>query len=127
MALGSLGSRLSRLHRRQAERWIRQSRPRGLGRGEHITRLAADDCRCELASNAVGHSASGERGTFTERVRNGPRWAHVEGGDADAALLPSAARNGWGLGIVAALTDRWGAIGGADGTRTRVRRGHLAA
>jgi hypothetical protein len=57
----------------------------------------------ELASNAIGHSASGEGGTFA---------------DGGPALLPLGPRNGWGLGIVEAVTDRSGATVHVDGART---------
>jgi hypothetical protein len=72
----------------------------------------------ELASNAVIHSASGQDGTFTLRVRTAPRWARVEITDQGPAASPSAARNGWGLTIVADVTDRTGATIPADGRRT---------
>lgn len=72
----------------------------------------------ELASNAIGHSASGEGGTFTVRVRIAPRWARVEVADGGPALLPLGPRNGWGLGIVEAVTDRSGATVHVDGART---------
>jgi hypothetical protein len=72
----------------------------------------------ELASNAVAHSASGEGGTFTIRVRTAPRWARVEVTDAGPARLPSRTRNGWGLRIVAEIADRSGAVIGPDRTRT---------
>jgi Histidine kinase-like ATPase domain len=71
----------------------------------------------ELASNAVGHSASGEGGSFMVAVRTAPRWARVEVSDSGPALLPSAARNGWGLQIVAAVADRSGAIIRPEGSR----------
>jgi anti-sigma regulatory factor (Ser/Thr protein kinase) len=72
----------------------------------------------ELASNAVCHSASGEGGRFTLRVRTVPRWARVEVTDAGPAVLPSAQRNGWGLRIVGEVTDRSGATIRSDGRRT---------
>jgi hypothetical protein len=72
----------------------------------------------ELASNAVAHSASGEGGTFTIRVRTAPRWARVEVADAGPALLPSGTLNGWGLRIVAEVADRSGAVVGPGCTRT---------
>jgi anti-sigma regulatory factor (Ser/Thr protein kinase) len=72
----------------------------------------------ELASNAIAHSASGEGGTFTVRVRTAPRWARVEVADAGPARLPSRTRNGWGLRIVADIADRSGAVTGPDSTRT---------
>ena len=72
----------------------------------------------ELAANAVAWSAAGEGGTFTVRVRTAPRWARIEVTDPGAALLPSAPGNGWGLSIVAAVTDRSGTITGPGLTRT---------
>jgi anti-sigma regulatory factor (Ser/Thr protein kinase) len=73
----------------------------------------------ELASNAVIHSASGQGGTFALRVRTAPRWARVEITDpGPAANRPPVARNGWGLAIVADVTDRIGATIQADGHRT---------
>lgn len=72
----------------------------------------------ELASNVVSHSASGEGGAFTLRVRIALRWARVEVSDSGPALLPVTASNGWGLAIVAAVTDRAGATIAADGRRT---------
>jgi signal transduction histidine kinase len=72
----------------------------------------------ELASNAVAHSASGQGGSYTVRIRTAPRWARAEVTDSGPALSPRRRRNGWGLGIVAAVADRSGAVIGADGTRT---------
>jgi serine/threonine-protein kinase RsbW len=71
----------------------------------------------ELASNAVLHSASGEGGTFVVRVRTAPRWARIEVADGGPALSAAEATNGWGLGIVAAVTDRSGALTAPDGAR----------
>ncbi|HUY45878.1 MAG TPA: ATP-binding protein [Streptosporangiaceae bacterium] len=62
----------------------------------------------ELASNAVNWSAAGEAGTFTVAVRTAPRWVRVEVTDPGPAAAPAARGNGWGLGIVAAVTDRHG-------------------
>jgi hypothetical protein len=62
----------------------------------------------ELAGNAVHWSAAGEAGTFTVTVRAAPRWARVEVTDPGPATAPTADSNGWGLGIVAAVTDRHG-------------------
>lgn len=72
----------------------------------------------ELAANAICHSASGEGGRFTVRVRTAPRWARVEVTDSGPALLPPAERNGWGLRIVGEVTDRSGATIRTDGPRT---------
>jgi serine/threonine-protein kinase RsbW len=72
----------------------------------------------ELASNAIAWSASGCGGTFTVRVRTAPRWARVEVTDAGPAPVPATTSNGWGLGIVAEVTDRAGDTIAADGQRT---------
>jgi len=73
----------------------------------------------ELASNAVTWSASGQEGAFTVRVRAAPGWARVEVTDAGpAAGEPPAGGNGWGLLIVAEVTDRCGTVTGPDGSRT---------
>jgi hypothetical protein len=72
----------------------------------------------ELASNAVTWSASGEDGTFTVAVRSAPRWARVEVTDPGPARQPTAHGNGWGLRIVAAITDRAGTTHGPGRTRT---------
>jgi anti-sigma regulatory factor (Ser/Thr protein kinase) len=71
----------------------------------------------ELASNAVIHSASGQGGTFALRVRTAPRWARVEITDLGPYASPAAARHGWGLAIVADITDRTGATITSDGSR----------
>jgi Histidine kinase-like ATPase domain len=71
----------------------------------------------ELATNAVIHSASGQGGKFTLRVRTAPRWARVEVTDLGPVENPFAARNGWGLAIVADVTDRTGATIQPDGSR----------
>jgi Histidine kinase-like ATPase domain len=76
----------------------------------------------ELAANAVAWSAAGEGGTFTVRLRTAPRWARIEVTDPGPALLPRApvpaAGNGWGLGIVTAVTDRSGSATGPGRSRT---------
>ena len=46
----------------------------------------------ELASNAVIHSASGQGGTFTIRLRTAPRWARVEITDGTCQLLVARGR-----------------------------------
>jgi len=71
----------------------------------------------ELASNAVIHSASGQGGTFTIRLRTAPGRVRVEISDDGPAARPSPARNGWGLAIVAEVTDRTGATIQPDGIR----------
>jgi hypothetical protein len=72
----------------------------------------------ELASNAVRWSAAGEDGTFTVTVRTAPRWARVEVTDPGPAARPAVAGNGWGLGIVAAVTDRHDTHHGPGPART---------
>lgn len=72
----------------------------------------------ELASNAVLWSAAGESGTFTVTVRTAPRWARVEVTDPGPAAAPTARGHGWGLGIVAASTDRHGTRRGPGPART---------
>jgi two-component sensor histidine kinase len=72
----------------------------------------------ELATNAINHSASGRGGSFTVRLRTGPGRARVEVIDEGSAQGRSPASNGWGLEIVAGITDEAGAIIGPDGCRT---------
>jgi anti-sigma regulatory factor (Ser/Thr protein kinase) len=72
----------------------------------------------ELASNAVAWSASGCGGVFTVRVRTAPRCARVEVADQGPVPVPAAPGNGFGLGIVASVTDRTGHIIRDCGGRT---------
>jgi anti-sigma regulatory factor (Ser/Thr protein kinase) len=77
----------------------------------------------ELAANAVTWSAASHGGTFTLRLRTAPRWARIEVTDPGPAPpppapLPPAASNGWGLGIVTAVTDRSGTATGPGRSRT---------
>jgi two-component sensor histidine kinase len=72
----------------------------------------------ELAANAVAHSASGQGGSFTVRLRTGPGWARIEVTDDGPAAGPPAPRNGWGLAIVAGVTDRAAAVIQPDSSRT---------
>jgi anti-sigma regulatory factor (Ser/Thr protein kinase) len=72
----------------------------------------------ELASNAIAWSASGQGGAFTVQVQTARRWARIEVTDLGPAALPPESSNGWGLGIVVAVTDRAGASTGAAGART---------
>jgi two-component sensor histidine kinase len=71
----------------------------------------------ELASNAIAHSASAS-GTFAVRVSATGRWARVEVTDDGPAEGSSSPGNGWGLQIVAGVTDRSGAAIEPDGRRT---------
>jgi hypothetical protein len=73
----------------------------------------------ELTANAVLWSAAGEAGTFTLTIRTAPRWARVEVTDPGPAISPDGESNGWGLEIVAALTDRHGTTPGPGPARTR--------
>jgi two-component sensor histidine kinase len=72
----------------------------------------------ELASNGIAHSATGQGGTFTVRLRTASQWARVEvTDDGPKAGLPSP-HNGWGLTIVREVTDRAAAVIQPDGRRT---------
>jgi serine/threonine-protein kinase RsbW len=66
----------------------------------------------EMATNAIAWSAAGNGGSYVVRVRTASRWARVEVADPGPAPLPAAGGNGWGLGIVAAFTDRSGSMVG---------------
>lgn len=72
----------------------------------------------ELASNAVAWSSSGHSGTITVTVRTTSQWARVEVTDDGPATGSSSRGNGWGLNIVAGVTDRAGATIEPDGRRT---------
>jgi anti-sigma regulatory factor (Ser/Thr protein kinase) len=72
----------------------------------------------ELTANTLAWSASGCGGKFTVRVRTASRWARIEITDEGPAPVPAASGNGYGLGIVTAVTDRTGHSIGADGGRT---------
>lgn len=91
--------------------------PASVPAARHLVRDALADCPraddlaqavTELSSNAVIHSAARDGGTFTVTVRLAPRWARIEVTDPGPADGPARPGNGWGLGIVAALTDRHG-------------------
>jgi two-component sensor histidine kinase len=71
----------------------------------------------ELATNAISHTASGQNGTFSVRVRTAPRWGRLEVADEGPREGPPASRNGWGLTIVNGVTDRAAAIIRPDGGR----------
>lgn len=71
----------------------------------------------ELAANAIAHSVSGQDGTFTVGIRTEPGWARVQITD-DGPVDHPGPRNGWGLALVAGVTDRSGATIGPDGRRT---------
>jgi two-component sensor histidine kinase len=71
----------------------------------------------ELASNAVTHSAS-RSGIFTVRLSTAGHWARLEVTDDGPAPGPPSPGNGWGLQIVAGVTDRCGATIEPGGQRT---------
>jgi hypothetical protein len=72
----------------------------------------------ELATNCVMHSASGQGGSFTVRLRTGPSWARIEVTDDGPADSQATVSNGWGLAIVSDITDRAGAVIQPNGCRT---------
>jgi anti-sigma regulatory factor (Ser/Thr protein kinase) len=72
----------------------------------------------ELSTNGIAHSASGQGGSFTVRLRAKPGWARIEVTDDGPAAGRPAPRNGWGLAIVAGITDRSAAVIQPDGCRT---------
>jgi anti-sigma regulatory factor (Ser/Thr protein kinase) len=72
----------------------------------------------ELATNGIAHSARGDGGMITVRVRAAPGWARVEVTDDGPGPGSPTRRNGWGLPIVAGVTDRSGATMWPDGHRT---------
>jgi anti-sigma regulatory factor (Ser/Thr protein kinase) len=72
----------------------------------------------ELATNSIAHSASGQGGSFTVRLRTGPCWARIEVTDDGPADGQASASNGWGLAIVADITDRAAVVIQPDGCRT---------
>jgi anti-sigma regulatory factor (Ser/Thr protein kinase) len=72
----------------------------------------------ELSSNAVTHSVSGKGGTFTVEVRTETGRARIEITDQGPAMNSLQTHNGWGLVIVAGVTDRTGANVQSNGRRT---------
>lgn len=76
----------------------------------------------ELAANSVAWSAAREKGTFTVTVRTATRWARIEVTDPGPATRPQPdpqpESNGWGLGIVAMVTDQCGTSYGPGPIRT---------
>jgi signal transduction histidine kinase len=96
-----------------ARRFVREALP-GCPRADDLM-LAVS----ELTSNAIVHSASGQGGSITVRVRTAPPgWARVEVTDDGPASGQLPEGNGWGLGIVRAVTDRAGSTMGAEGRLT---------
>lgn len=79
----------------------------------------------ELATNAIAHSASGERtGKFEIRIRLAPGWARVEVRDlGNLSRTPEpqhrdpcdTSENGRGLDLVEALASKWGSEPRRDG------------
>jgi anti-sigma regulatory factor (Ser/Thr protein kinase) len=72
----------------------------------------------ELATNCIAHSASGQGGSFTVRLRARPCWARIEITDSGPADGEPSPRNGWGLALVADVTDRAASVIQPDGCRT---------
>jgi hypothetical protein len=72
----------------------------------------------ELATDGISHSASGQGGSFTVRPRTAPGWARIEVTDDGPAAGDPSPRNGWGLAIVADVTDRASAVIQPDSCRT---------
>jgi two-component sensor histidine kinase len=101
--------------------------PASVSIARRLLRVALSDCPraddlalavTELAANAVAHSASGQGGSFTVRVRTVGQWARLEVTDGGPGTSPASLCNGWGLTIVASVTDDTGATFAADGRRT---------
>jgi two-component sensor histidine kinase len=72
----------------------------------------------ELATNAITHSASGQGGSFTVQLRTRPGWARIDVTDDGLAHHHLAPSNGWGLAIVAGVTDQTATVIQPDGHRT---------
>jgi two-component sensor histidine kinase len=72
----------------------------------------------ELATNSIRHSASGQGGSFTVRLRTRPDWARIDVTDDGPKPGQPSASNGWGLTIVGEITDRAAAVIQPDGRRT---------
>ncbi|MEV0274854.1 ATP-binding protein [Streptomyces sp. NPDC050610] len=74
----------------------------------------------ELAGNAVVHTRSGDpRGTFTVRLRPTRSALRISVLDQGGRKVPhvryGCGERGRGLGLVAAIADRWGTDGDGDG------------
>jgi anti-sigma regulatory factor (Ser/Thr protein kinase) len=75
----------------------------------------------EVSTNAVMHTASGDRGTFDVTVRRCSSSVRVDVHDSGARQPPMAlpqdhlAEEGRGLGLVDLVADRWGHSGDQDG------------
>lgn len=78
----------------------------------------------ELVTNAVRHGARDDSDEVTLLVRRRGRATRIEvtdprandGAIVDSSVDEEAQRSGWGLPIVAELTDRWGVEGGPGRT-----------
>jgi hypothetical protein len=101
--------------------------PASVPMARRLLREAMSDCPraddltlavTELTTNAVLHSVSGHGGSFTVRLRTAPRWARLEVSDDGPAEGQPSASNGWGLRIVASVTDRASTVIQPDGCRT---------
>jgi anti-sigma regulatory factor (Ser/Thr protein kinase) len=75
----------------------------------------------ELSTNAVVHTASGDRGTFDVAVCRYASSVRVEVRDAGSRRVPvtdphnDLAEEGCGLGLVDLVADRWGHSGDCEG------------
>jgi hypothetical protein len=101
--------------------------PASVSIARRLVREALSDCPraddlmlavTELTTNGISHSSSGQGGSFTVRLRTAPCWARVEVTDDGPASGDPSPRNGWGLAIVAGVTDRAGAVIQPDDCRT---------
>jgi anti-sigma regulatory factor (Ser/Thr protein kinase) len=76
---------------------------------------------CELATNAVRHTASGDGGTFRVVVQVASKWVRVEVHDAGSDTMPNVRlpapteESGAGLYLIDAIAARWGHRGGRTG------------
>ncbi|MEP7024683.1 MAG: ATP-binding protein [Actinomycetota bacterium] len=101
--------------------------PASVSMARRLLREALPDCPraddlllavTELTTKSVAHSASGQGGSFTVRLRTAPCWARIEVTDDGPAEGQPAVGNGRGLTIVASVTDRANAVIQPDGCRT---------
>jgi serine/threonine-protein kinase RsbW len=78
-------------------------------------------CVSELATNAMLHTASGNKGEFEVIVQQGQSWACVAVRDEGSPRIPAArtidaaSEDGRGLGLVALIAHRWGYWGDEHG------------
>ncbi|MEP7023042.1 MAG: ATP-binding protein [Actinomycetota bacterium] len=101
--------------------------PASVSIARRLVREALPDCPraddlmlavTELTTNTVAHSASGQGGSFTVRLRTAPRWARIEVTDDGPAAGEPGQSNGWGLAIVSDITDRATTVIQPRGCRT---------